>query len=175
MAYKPSRRRHRGHESVVPNMTPIMNLMVVLIPLLLSSVELIKISIIELHLPPAINAEALQTDQPSEKLKLDLAVTITNEGFYITGTAAIFKTTKGKIHIPMREGQFDYDLLTQKLYEIKESVVGRVEDENAVTIQAEPSIDYQTLVSTMDAARSMRYEDGYVPLFPKASLSALIL
>ncbi len=174
MAYRPSYRRSRGTENTEPNMTPIMNLMVVLIPLLLSSAQLIKISVIELNLPPAAGA---QLDKPKEKqLKLDLAVTITDEGFYISSSSAVMQKKKEKgPSIPKVDGKYDYDLLAKTLYSIKQKAAGRFKDANAIIIQAEPKIDYQTLVSTMDASRSIKVDNNRVLLFPEVSVSALIL
>lgn len=178
MAYRPSRRQtRRTPEALDPNMTPIMNLMVVLIPLLLSSVQLIKMSMIELNLPPASTSESYTENKKKEppKSKLDLAVIITDEGFYLSSSSAVLKGKKGKPSIPLKDGEYDYESLAQQLYVIKEKVSGRFEDTESITIQAEPDIDYQTLVSTMDAARSIRNLGMEVPLFPKASISALVL
>ena len=78
MAYRPSYRRSSLDEEVELNLTPVMNLMVVLIPLLLSSAQFIKIGIIDLNLPPAVGAQGEAVKAPKEaEIKLDLAVTIT--------------------------------------------------------------------------------------------------
>ncbi|MFQ5636615.1 MAG: ExbD/TolR family protein [bacterium] len=156
-------------------MTPIMNLMVVLIPLLLSSAQLIKISVIELNLPPAKGAKVLEAKKSKEdKIKLDLAVTITDKGFYLSSSMAIMRTKAGP-SLPKREGEYDFVTLSQQLYEIKKKAIGKFQDVESIIIQAEPQIDYQTLVSTMDATRSMQSEGKIISLFPKVSVSALIL
>ena len=174
MAYRPSFRRTRVNvDDTEPNVTPIMNLMVVLIPLLLSSAQLIKISVIELNLPPAKKTHTL--DKPKEQtLKLDLAVTITDKGFYLSSPTAILKTKDGP-SIPLKDGEYDYQMLASKLYEIKEKAESRFADSNSIVIQAEPKIDYQTLVSTMDATRSVVKDGEQVALFPIVSVSALVL
>ncbi|NIR51373.1 hypothetical protein GWO43_22580 [candidate division KSB1 bacterium] len=176
MAYRPSYRRSRVTiDNLEPNMTPIMNLMVVLIPLLLSSAQLIKISVIELNLPPAKGASSLNTERPKEReLKLDLAVTITDKGFYLSSSAAIMKSEQGP-SLPKRDGEYDYETLSRRLYEIKQKAIDRFKDSESIIIQAEPQIDYQTLVSTMDATRSITLEGQRVSLFPKVSVSALVL
>ncbi|MFQ5602144.1 MAG: ExbD/TolR family protein [bacterium] len=177
MAYRPSLRRTRVIvEEAEPNMTPIMNLMVVLIPLLLSSAQLIRLSVIELNLPPAKGAKSLETTQNKEKeLKLDLAVTITDQGFYVSSSQAILKNRDHGPSIPLKNGQFDYALLTKQLYEIKKKAKGRFKDTDSVIIQAEASIDYQTLVSTMDATRMIKLDGEIIGLFPNVSLSAVTL
>ncbi|MFQ5822718.1 MAG: ExbD/TolR family protein [bacterium] len=175
MAYRPSFRRTHKAVSVEPNLTPVMNLMVVIIPLLLSSAQLIKISVIELNLPPAAGAKSVQGDKPKEtELKLDLAITITDKGFFLSSAAAIMKTEKGP-SIPKINGEYDYALLSRRLYEIKQKAISKFKDSDSIIIQAESQIDYQTLVSTMDASRSIEIENRQISLFPKVSFSALVL
>lgn len=156
-------------------MTPIMNLMVVLIPLLLSSAQLIRISVIELNLPPAAGANRQMESPKERKLKLDLAVTITDKGFYISSHAAVFKKKAKGPSIPIKNGEYDYEQLGKTLFEIKQKALGKFKDTNSIVIQAEPKVDYQTLVSTMDATRSIRVDNQKVLLFPDLSVSALIL
>ncbi len=158
-------------------MAPIMNLMVVLIPLLLSSAQLIKISMIELNLPPASVNETLTStsNKKNQEKKVELAITITDKGFYITGPSSALKSKRGKLVLLKQDGEYDYPGLAQQLYTIKSRLTKRKSDTNAITIQAEPQVDYQTLVSTMDAARSIRVDGQNVILFPKASMSALLL
>lgn len=177
MAYKPSRRQtRRSPEALEPNMAPIMNLMVVLIPLLLSSVQLIKISMIEINLPPAASKEALtKAPEAARRVRLDLSITITDKGFYIAGASPVIEEQHGKLLVPKKQDTFDYEQLATLLLTIKEALQDDYPDADSVTIQAEPQIDYQTLVSTMDAARSTRVNGQLVTLFPNASMSALML
>lgn len=175
MAYRPSFRRSRvTNEDLEPNMTPIMNLMVVLIPLLLSSAHLIKISVIELNLPPAKGNQA--AEEPKEKeLRLDLAVTITDKGFYISSSQAIIQSEEGQPSVPLQDGKHDFEALARLLYEIKLKAQEDFQDTDSIVIQAEPKIDYQTLVSTMDSTRLIKIDEQYVMLFPNVSVSALVL
>ena len=174
MAYRPSYRRSgKRMENLEPNLTPVMNLMVVMIPLLLSSAQFIKLSVIELNLPPATGAA--QVEEPKEtELKLDLAVTITDKGFFLSSAAAIMRTEKGP-SIPKLNGNYDFDQLSQKLYEIKQKATGRFTDTESIIIQAEPLVDYQSLVSTMDASRSIKVEGKEIRLFPRLALSVAVL
>lgn len=176
MAYRPSyRRTDKRIENLEPNLTPVMNLMVVIIPLLLTSAQYIKISVIELNLPPAVGASKVKVEKPKEtELKLDLAVTITNQGFFLSSAAAILRTEQGP-SIPKVNDQYDFNQLSQRLFEIKQKVVGRFMDTESIIIQAEPEIDYQTLVSTMDASRSILVNGQEITLFPKVAVSATVL
>lgn len=175
MAYRPSYRRTHKMESVEPNLTPVMNLMVVIIPLLLTSAQLIKLSVLELNLPPAAGTKSEQTKPDKEsELKLDLAITITDNGFILSSAAGILRSEQGP-SIPKVNGEYDYDLLTERLYEIKQKAAGRFTDTESIIIQAEPDIDYQTLVSTMDASRAITVEDREISLFPRVAVSAAVL
>jgi biopolymer transport protein ExbD len=177
MAFRPSLRSSRPAETAEPNMFPMMNLMVVLIPLLLSTASIIKIGIIELNLPPAVGGKSAQLEQPKEiERKLDLAITITDQGFFLSSSLAVLRTEQEQgPSIPMINGEYNFNELSKKLYEIKKKIQRQFTDADRIVIQAEPDINYQILVSTMDAARSIRVEGKEVALFPEVSLSAGII
>ena len=75
----------------------------------------------------------------------------------------------------MADGSYDFAKLGEDLYEIKKQAEGIFPDADRVIIVAEPEIDYQTVVSTMDAARSFKVENMPYPLFPTVSLSATVM
>jgi biopolymer transport protein ExbD len=182
MAFRPSLRSSRSTEQVEPNLFPLMNLMVVLIPLLLSTATFVRIGVIELDLPPAAAVAGGEEALPKEvEQTLDLSVTITDEGFYISSSLAILRSgPEGGPSIPKivaadGSSQYDYAQLSEKLYEIKSRAQGQFPDANHIIVQAEPSIRYQVLVYTMDAARSIRRDERVYSLFPDVSLSAGVL
>lgn len=189
MAYRPSYRRSQSEESVEPNLTPIMNLMVVLIPLLLTSAQFIKLGIIELNLPPSVGGNNLVPLPKEKELKLDLSISITENGFTLSSAMAILRGEQGDaVSIPIKEnGAYDYVKLNKQLMELKTRVENKFKDTNKVIIMAEPDIDYQILVSTMDAARTPFNPDTVTVestnriwkqtdiLFPEVSISAGIV
>ena len=178
MAFRPSLRRSSTSEEVEINLTPIMNLMVVLIPLLLSSAQFIKIGVIELNLPPAVGAKGVATDAPKEiEKKLDLAITVTDRGFFISSSLAILKgEQENSPSIPILEnGEYNFNELSQTLLNLKKKAIGKFSDTEKIVIQAEPEIKYQILISTMDAARNIVIEDMQYVLFPDVSLAAGII
>ncbi len=178
MAFRPSFRSSRTAEEVEINMTPVMNLMVVLIPLLLSSAQYIKIGVIDLNLPPAVGTSVSQLEAPKEtEKKLDLAVTITDQGFFISSSLAILKNINGQgPTIPITEsGEYDFEELSKKLYELKRKALGNFSDTEKIVILAEPQINYQLLINTLDAARSVTVEDKTYTLFPGVSLAAGVI
>ena len=178
MAFKPSKRSRRPQDSADPNLTPVMNLMVVLIPLLLTSAQFIKLGMIEINLPPAASAGITQMEMPKEvEKKLDLTVTITDEGFYLASSVAVALGEKGEgPTIPKKDGgDYDFNELNVVLAKIKKNAVGKFKDTDQVVIVAEPDIEYQTIVSTMDAARSFITDNRIQPLFPSVALSATVM
>lgn len=175
MAFKPSLRRHHKPESTELNLTPILNLMVVMIPLLLTNAQFIKIGVIELNLPPSVGATGLANDAPKEYNRtLDLTVSVTDQGFYISSATTVLEGEKGAgPTIPVNaDGEYDFTALSQKLLEIKQKFSQDFSDSESIVIQAENQISYQVLVTTMDAARMIRIDGKLQKLFPNVALSA---
>jgi len=176
MAQRPSRKLKHMQEFLQTDITPMMNLMVVLIPLLLTSAEFVRLGVIELNLPPESSgaySDALDAIPQEAVKKLDLAVTITDRGFYISSTMAVLGgSTEGEPSIGLKNGEYDFLGLTDKLYDIKQKAQSKFPDTDKIIIMAEPDVDYQTLVSTMDAARSIKIDNEYKELFPDVALSA---
>ncbi len=178
MAFRPSYRRSVEPEDIELNMTPVMNLMVCMIPLLLSTAQLIKIGVIDLNLPPAVGTSVSQLEAPKEiQKKLDLAITITNQGFYISSSLAVLKSLDGQgPTIPLTsDNKYDFEALSKKLFEIKKQAIGSFSDTENIIIMAEPDIQYQLLVDTMDAARSIQIGERSYTLFPEVSLASGVL
>lgn len=189
MAFRPSLRRTHSEESTEPNLTPIMNLMVVLIPLLLTSAQFIKLGIIELNLPPSVQGGDMVAMPKENELKLDLSVSITQNGFTISSAMAVLRNEAGEaVSVAKKEdGSYDFEKLNEQLIEVKTRVENKFTDTNKIIIMAEPDIDYQTLVSAMDAARAPFKTDTVLvngteriltpqdELFPEVSISAGIV
>ncbi len=172
MAYKPSQRKTMEAEPTEPNLTPIMNLMVVLIPLLLSSAEYVKLGAIELNLPPA--AGPLQQEQklPVEGTKsLDLLVLITNNEFVISCSLPEMVRAM-KINRKNNSALFE---LQQQLSSIKQKIPTYFRKRKTITIQASAGIKYQVVVRVIDAVRMIKRGNSHEELFPDIKLSAGIL
>ena len=178
MAFKPSMRKSRLPEGVEVNMFPMLNLMTVLIPLLLSTASAIKIGMIELDLPPASAGSRIESTMPRENQnRLDLAVTITDQGFYLSTSVAVLSGEQDAgPSIPLLNGEYNFQELGNKLYEIKKRAIGSFNDTDEIIISAEADVTYQTLVSAMDAARAIKIGEGqWYKLFPNVQLSLGIL
>ena len=74
MAYKPSARRKSAELDMDLDIKPVMNLMVVLIPLLLAGTEFVKLSIIEINLPPQNQGGSGGEQNPDREVEKRLKV-----------------------------------------------------------------------------------------------------
>jgi biopolymer transport protein ExbD len=183
MAYQPSKRRKGQDLDLELDIKPVMNLMVVLIPLLLAGVEYVKLSIVEIDLPPTQAGGGMtQNDQKPEKEKekrLNLSIAITEKGFTITSAAAVLSGESGEgPTIPLTENnEYDYAKLTEKLTEIKKAILENgFKDKDSAIITASSVIEYQVIISVMDAIQSYNDEEGNVmPLFPQINFGQIIV
>lgn len=182
MAYKPSMRRHMQVEEVPLDIRPVMNLMVVLIPILLYSAEFVKLSVRELNLPTSSSGQGIgEQNKPDEPEKrLYLTVLISKRGYYI-GTRGGYLSGEGKTEdepsIPLNEdGSYNHEELQQKLIELKEKVQGQgFADENSAIISAEADIPYKDIIKVMDYITVYRDEEGnQQPLFPQVNIGQVI-
>jgi len=154
------RRKHRRLRSEADlDITPFMNLMIVLVPVLLLNMVFAHTSVLELNFP---NVESSSTEEPKE---LQLQVMIFDDQLVVADNQGGVIKTIGK-----KESIHDYDMLGQVMKELKR----RLPDKRNLTIMPSGDTSYQTLVSVMDAVRSY---DAVVAgdvveaeLFPEISL-----
>ena len=157
MAFKPSQRRTVKAESTELDLRPIMNMMCILIPLLLSCSEFVKNTFLELNLPQLSSGGGGggQQDKPEkEKPRVGLKLVITEKGMTIAGNAVILAGEAGSTGptLPkLGNGKYDFAGLEKKLQQIKKSIEGKgFEDDRTIIITAEDAISYQTIVTAMD-------------------------
>lgn len=209
-SYRVSDRRIREEVDTEPNMVPFMNLMVVLIPLLLSQSEFIKVGMIELKLPESSaqsGAEGGAQDEQRNNARVDLGIVITNEGFSLFHCFSKDTVRSSGVEIPLVDGEYDYAALNKKVAEVKRKALYEIVrlakpdlspqtelwklsyllnhndfrsvkvfgDHESVKIVAEDKINYQTVVSVMDAARGTVTASGTVTLFPNVSIAGGIV
>ncbi|GAB4329827.1 MAG: hypothetical protein Kow0037_05110 [Calditrichia bacterium] len=186
MAYKPSLRRSRKIEEMELDIRPVMNLMVVLIPLLLAGSVFTKLAIRQLNLPPKTGGGAsAEMDKPVEAEKrLGLSVVVSKRGFYIASRSGFLKGEGDKSEdsaeptVPLTEtGEYDYEKLREKLVEIKEKIEPTdFSDKEAIIITAEADIAYKYIVKTMDYTGDYVDEEGNRrPLFPQIIIGQVVL
>lgn len=205
MAFEPSKKKNQGkgrglEKASEPDMLPIMNLMVCLIPVLLSAAEMVKIRQLNINLPAAGGAAVanpgMNTPEPAkdESQKLELSITVTKKGFFIASpgfqlgdlvsmqdpavasqldvirtalasdaSASAGQAPKRYISAVYQDGfaKEDFDKVTTALSAFKQILEIKnmdFSDLDKITVAAEPDIDYQSIISTIDAVR--KYTDG---------------
>ena len=91
MAKKPSERRNFSEDDVEMNLTPMMNLIAILIPVLLVSTVFVEIAVINVSAPAIGNSpDNPEPDKPKpDKPPLNLTVTVTDKGFTLAGSGGV--------------------------------------------------------------------------------------
>jgi|GEM_PF-446934 len=198
-AFRPSERKRRDIEEVELNLTPIMNLVVVLIPLLLQAMVLSKIGRIDYEPPPLMVAEESDEGGGGDgggggPVLLNLVVNVIDTSLQVS----IYGATEGNNYWNISltpEGFYDFGRLQEVLYEIKTKEVGepertekskdpktgveaikeiyKFEDASIVRIAAGPQLSYQNLVALLDATRSIMISDTEKWLFPQPVLGQI--
>lgn len=155
--------KHRAahhQEAAELDVTPFMNLMIVLVPVLLLSMVFTHTTVIDLNFP---TGEAADGAFNPEQVHLEVVVAA-DELRVADGRGGVIK------RMPMVEGQHDYNQLTQVMQELKR----RMPEKEDITVLLEATTDYQTLVSVMDRVRSYPTVQGVdvvqAELFPIISL-----
>lgn len=158
----------RRHGSAKPeaelDITSFMNLMIVLVPVLLLNMVFSHITILELNLPPASSAPATP-----DKNNKDLELLISKQRlalYYPSGT--LIAT------IEQRNKAYDFSKLSTYLQDVKRQLQSAGQDKKDIILLSAPDVDYQTIVSVMDAVRSYQAvvaaEVVNAELFPDISL-----
>lgn len=153
------RRRSRGQRNtqVELNITSFLNLMVILIPFLLLNAVFIQVSTVSVDQPSTTSS----TPQTPPDLILDILVY--PDQFVINN-----RNQNG--HFGVVAGT-DYAKLNQLMREIKT----QYPKINSATLNVDDRVDYQRIVSTMDAVRVIKSDrtDAKYPLFPELQLTTL--
>lgn len=195
MAFKPSDRRKKGEGYKEPDLLVVMNLMVCLIPLLLSCAEFVKLGTLELVMPESSGGGGGGSSNPNVEVKknLELKVLITDAGFTIQSTLrGIEPSTNGdpNASISVRQTalaatdehyfdeKYDYKALTNKMVAIKKEIAGvGYTDETNIQISAADGIKYQVIVGTIDAVQYQydpKTKEKSMVLFNSVGLSAAL-
>lgn len=160
-SFRISSLRIREEVETEPNMVPFMNLMVVLIPLLLSSSEFVKLGMIELKLPESAQGGGGGggDEEEAKNAKVDLGIVITAKGFNLFN---YFKTdsTGDEPEIPLLDGKYDYDALNKKIVQVKQKALYEIVKQ--ATGEVTPDMDVwklQYLYNKSDFSASTLFKD----------------
>jgi biopolymer transport protein ExbD len=156
-------RRHETERSEL-NLLPMMNLVSLLIPLLLMGTQLVALSAVEVDLPAASPAGAVDPDE------LHLVIAIEPTGFVIRGAEDVLG--EDALDLPCasvcaKVADYPADELQDRLAEVK----AMHPTVRALTVLPDSRIDYQTIIRTMDVARERKVAGVEQELFPIVSIS----
>lgn len=144
--------------------TSFMNLMIVLVPVLLMSMSFTQITVLDVSLPELTGGyTASETEQSKLEVRVD------QQGFKVffpedklVKTLPVLVTESGSA--------YDFAQLSLVVQELKQ----QLPEKRDVLLLAEPNVDYQSLVFTMDALRSYKTVVAAslveIELFPEISL-----
>ncbi|MEM8660774.1 MAG: biopolymer transporter ExbD [Pseudomonadota bacterium] len=139
------RRRKIQRTEAELNITAFMNLMIVLVPVLLLGMVFSKITVIEVNLPPAASGG---DDEHQQQLEL----VIREDGMRVDYPQGVMLK-----QIPLLDtGEYDFELLSLVLQEVKRQLREQGKEKNDIAILAEDNIDYQVIIEAMDTVRSFK-------------------
>ena len=144
----------------VLNLTPMMDILTVLVIFLLVTAVFLSITVMELSIPTSAAAPA------PAKQNIAIEVIIRKTGLQITNGSTVQAT------IPKKDNAYDIELLSKMLVRLKE----QYPDKQDATVLMEPTIEYDHLIQVMDAVRvaDVRAEGSReaskIVLFPDISI-----
>jgi len=153
-------------ESTDIDLTPYMNLLVVLAPFLLVTAVFERLSALEIYLPQPTAAEAAAGAKPPAKPddQLLLSISIADKGILVANGAHLLTL------VPSTPSGYDLSALSAELQQLK----SRYPTVDAAAILSKGNVPYETLVAVMDATReALVTVDGKTKrytLFPNISL-----
>ena len=142
------------------NLTPMMDILTVLVVFLLITAVFISITIEELAVPTAAGAEA--HSMPNFAIE----VIVRRAGLEVSSGSTISD------RIPKKDDQYDIGALTKTLLRLK----AQYPEKRDASVLMEPDIKYDNLIKIMDAVRSTNVtpegggEAKKIDLFPKISI-----
>lgn len=159
-----SHKRRSQAEEVDLNITPFMNLMIVLVPVLLLSMVFTHVRIHDIQLP---ELSQRISETPEENKQLELLVT--EKGFELFFPAG--ETLKA---FPVVGEGLPFGELQQYLRLVKATFQEKGLDKSEITLLPSDNTDYQTLIKTLDAVKFIPEQVGseqvLAALFPNVSL-----
>jgi biopolymer transport protein TolR len=149
------------------NIIPFLDIVVNLIMFLLVTTEAVMlIAQIESDLPKISRGRGKKS---TVETPLNLNVTVTNNGVIVSGSGGKLApgcesvATGRDLTVTRKDGKYDWGALTECVARVKK----QFEDEDTVTVSADPQVQYEHVVAAMDAVR----ESGDDQLFPHVLIS----
>jgi biopolymer transport protein ExbD len=154
--------RRLRKEVAALEVTAFINLIVVLVPFLLSTAVFSRLAVMDLTLPAQSNNKLEQLKPNDLKLEIVIRPEAIEVGDRIGGLIE---------RINKKEGHHDLKALNTLMQRVKQ----KFPDTRTASVLSEPDTSYETLVQVMDAVRSGRSANGgtkvvRVELFPEVSV-----
>lgn len=159
MAYKPSETRRLKREGFKePNLIPIMNLFIVIIPMLITMVVSVNLAMLELSLPGGKG-----NGQGGGEKTIRLTITLTNNGF------VIHEGKENKpLEIPLRNAQEEKKYNFVELDKIVSNLKNNHPDVTTMEILPAPDVKYETMLKTIDLCKYNGFTNiTYLTVKPK--------
>ena len=156
-----SHKRRSQAEEVELNITPFMNLMIVLVPVLLLSMVFTHVRVHDIQLP-----ELSQRISDSTETK-QLELLITDSGFEL-----FYPAGESLKRFPAN-GSLPFGELQQYLRLVKATFQEKAIDKSEITLLPAPDTNYQTLIQTLDAVKFVPETVTSETTGPEAVLAAL--
>ncbi len=142
--FRVSTRERAGIGEADLDITPFMNLMIVLVPVLLLSMVFTRISVIDLQLPSQAGSSSADLSQQQ------VEVVVTEKKLAVNFPTGILLR-----EVPNTEaGQPNYRELSLVLQELKRHLQSKQADRKNISLLIQADTPYRKIVSTMDAVRS---------------------
>lgn len=140
------RRKKDDDAEVEANLIPVLSTLFLLIPALLLAMEVAPFTSVRVEPPKFCNSAVSDDELPPERARL--RVTVREDGFVARyGSSPESERT---VDIPMgSDGEHDFAALEARAAELK----AMFPDDAQVTLSAESSVEYRTLIESMDALR----------------------
>ncbi len=133
-------------EMIDLDVTPIMNLFMVLIPFLVSMAVFTQLAIVDFSLPPS---QSEGGGAEGETKELDISIVITPKGYRVVGTGRKLDL------VPTSDGSYQYEALRVLLKEIK----FQYPSQRSVVLVMDGDVLYEDMVRFMDVCRESQFPD----------------
>lgn len=132
-------------EIIDVDVTPVMNMFIILIPFLISMAVFTQMSILSFSVPPDAGSGL---DQSNGKPKLKMTIVVTNEYLAITHGEKMLDS------IPIFDNNLTKNILLEKL-KTRRNEIG---EQNEVVIAVLDVVKFQNMVRVMDSCRSAGFQ-----------------
>lgn len=151
MAYGPSKNRSRSqNEPREPNLIPIMNLFIVVIPMLMTIMVTVHLAMIEITLPTeGAGGGGDNAEEQLEELPKVITLALLPDRFEI-----MVEGVEDIITIPqLSAGTYDYFTLDKNIARLKENN----ENQGTIDLLPDPTVKFDTLLRSIDICKSNNF------------------